>query len=77
MLGVQIDEIYAGLWGYNTFLTGASLGTLFAFSGQTAVATVVAIVYTVIVQYGVLFFFRDVIKLIFLFFCLQNLIILK
>ncbi|XP_033344167.1 urea transporter 1-like [Bombus vosnesenskii] len=59
MLGIQIDEIYAGLWGYNTFLTGASLGTLFAFSGQTAVAVIVAIVYTVIVQYGVLFFFRD------------------
>lgn len=68
MLGIQIDEIYAGLWGYNTFLTGASLGTLFASSGQTAVAVIVAIVYTVIVQYGVLFFFRDVIKLIFLFF---------
>ncbi|XP_043601954.1 urea transporter 1-like isoform X4 [Bombus pyrosoma] len=59
MLGIQIDEIYAGLWGYNTFLTGASLATLFAFSGQTAVAVIVAIVYTVIVQYGVLFFFRD------------------
>ncbi|XP_071866319.1 urea transporter 1 isoform X1 [Bombus fervidus] len=59
MLGTQIDEIYAGFWGYNTFLTGAALGTLFAFTRQTAVATIVAIVYTVIVQYGVLFFFRD------------------
>ncbi|XP_060824563.1 urea transporter 1-like [Bombus pascuorum] len=59
MFGIQMDEIYAGLWGYNTFLTGASLATLFAFTGQTAAATIVAIVYTAIVQYGVLFFFRD------------------
>ncbi|XP_076758802.1 urea transporter 1 [Xylocopa sonorina] len=60
MLGVEIEEIYAGFWGYNTFLTGASLGgTLFVLNKQTAVATIVAIVYTAIVQYSVLFFFRD------------------
>ncbi|KOX74496.1 Urea transporter 1, partial [Melipona quadrifasciata] len=60
MLDVQIDEIYTGLWGYNTFLTGASLGgTFFVLNGQTAAATIVAIVYTVIVQYAILFFFRN------------------
>ncbi|XP_043511001.1 urea transporter 1-like isoform X3 [Frieseomelitta varia] len=60
MLDVQIDEIYTGLWGYNTFLTGASLGgNFFVLNGQTAAATIVAIVYTVIVQYAILFFFRN------------------
>lgn len=60
MLDVQVDEIYTGLWGYNTFLTGASLGgTFFVLNGQTAAATIVAIVYTVIVQYAILFFFRN------------------
>ncbi|CAL7937428.1 unnamed protein product [Xylocopa violacea] len=60
MLGVEIEEIYAGLWGYNAFLTGASLGgTLFVLNKQTGFATIVAIVFTVIVQYSVLFFFRD------------------
>ncbi|CAD1476211.1 unnamed protein product, partial [Heterotrigona itama] len=60
MLDVQIDEIYSGLWGYNTFLTGASLGgTFFVLNGQTAAATIVAIAYTVIVQYAIWFFFID------------------
>ncbi|KAK9295853.1 hypothetical protein QLX08_009967 [Tetragonisca angustula] len=60
MLDVQIDEIYTGLWGYNAFLTGASLGgNFFVLNGQTAAATIVAIVYTVIVQYAILFFFRN------------------
>ena len=71
MLDVQIDEIYTGLWGYNAFLTGASLGgNFFVLNGQTAAATIVAIVYTVIVQYAILFFFRNVI--ISLFSIFQN-----
>ncbi|CAK9796007.1 Urea transporter 1 [Anthophora plagiata] len=58
-LGVPINEIYSGLWGYNSLLTGSLLGgSHFLLNGQTAAATVVAIIYTVIVQYSMLFFFR-------------------
>ncbi|XP_076394651.1 urea transporter 1 isoform X1 [Megachile rotundata] len=60
VLGVEINEVYSGFWGYNTFLTGAVLGgNLFVINGQTAAATIVAITFTVIVHYGVLFFFRN------------------
>ncbi|CAK9824167.1 Urea transporter 1 [Anthophora retusa] len=58
-LGVPINEIYSGLWGYNALLTGSSLaGSHFLLNEQTAAATIVAIIYTVIVQYSILFFFR-------------------
>lgn len=51
-LGVEYDEIYNGSWGYNSLLTGAALGgNLLVLNSQTSVATVVAIVYTVLVQY--------------------------
>ncbi|XP_014469165.1 PREDICTED: urea transporter 2-like [Dinoponera quadriceps] len=53
-LGVEYGEIYNGSWGYNSLLTGAALGgNLLVLNGQTTVATVVAIVYTVLVQYCV------------------------
>ncbi|XP_017753970.1 PREDICTED: urea transporter 1-like [Eufriesea mexicana] len=59
MLGVDVNEIYTGLWGFNTFLTAAALGgTFFALNGQTIMATILATVYTTIVQYSVLFFFK-------------------
>lgn len=53
-LGVEYGEIYNGSWGYNSLLTGATLGgNLLVLNGQTTVATVVAIVYTTLVQYCV------------------------
>ncbi|XP_014608899.1 PREDICTED: urea transporter 2-like [Polistes canadensis] len=49
---VPHNEVFSGLWGFNSFLTGAALGgNLFVLNVQTAVATLVAIVYTVILQY--------------------------
>ncbi|XP_015184905.1 PREDICTED: urea transporter 1-like [Polistes dominula] len=49
---VPHNEVFTGLWGFNSFLTGAALGgNLFVLNLQTAVATLVAIVYTVILQY--------------------------
>ncbi|KAI4498293.1 hypothetical protein M0802_006472 [Mischocyttarus mexicanus] len=51
-LGVPHNGVFTGLWGFNSFLTGAALGgNLFVLNVQTAVATLVAIVYTVILQY--------------------------
>ncbi|KAK2588593.1 hypothetical protein KPH14_006365 [Odynerus spinipes] len=51
-LGVPHNEVFTGLWGYNCFLTGAALGgTFFVLNIQTAAATLVAIVYTVALQY--------------------------
>lgn len=65
MLGADINEIYAGVWGFNTFLTSAALGgTFFALNAQTIVATILATIYTTIVQYSVLFFFKEVIKFV-------------
>ncbi|EFN85749.1 Urea transporter, erythrocyte [Harpegnathos saltator] len=53
-LGVEHDEIYSGIWAYNSLLTGAALGgNLLVLNGQTTAATVVAIVYTALVQYCV------------------------
>ncbi|XP_012345456.1 urea transporter 1-like isoform X3 [Apis florea] len=60
ILGAPINEIYMGFWGFNTLLTGISLGGFFyTLNGQTAVATIVAIIYTVIVQYSILFLFKN------------------
>nr|XP_034179133.1 urea transporter 2-like isoform X1 [Osmia lignaria] len=60
ILGVEINEVYSGFWGYNAFLTGAALGgNLLVINGQTGVATIVAIMFTVVVQYFLLFFFRN------------------
>ncbi|XP_043678445.1 urea transporter 2-like isoform X2 [Vespula pensylvanica] len=51
-LGAPHNEVFTGLWGFNCFLTGAALGgNLFVINIQTAVATLVAIVYTVVLQY--------------------------
>ncbi|XP_046829776.1 urea transporter 2-like isoform X2 [Vespa crabro] len=51
-LGAPHNEVFTGLWGFNCFLTGAALGgNLFVINVQTAAATLVAIVYTVVLQY--------------------------
>ncbi|KAF7388362.1 hypothetical protein HZH68_012304 [Vespula germanica] len=51
-LGAPHKEVFTGLWGFNCFLTGAALGgNLFVINVQTAAATLVAIVYTVVLQY--------------------------
>lgn len=64
-----------GFWGFNTLLTGISLGGFFyTLNGQTAVATIVAIIYTVIVQYSILFLFKNVIKIYFIILFLINLL---
>lgn len=53
-LGAEYGEIYNGFWGYNSLLTGAALGgNLLVLNSQTTVATVVAIVYTTLVQYSI------------------------
>ncbi|XP_017891467.1 urea transporter 1-like [Ceratina calcarata] len=60
MLGVELASIYSGFWGYNAFLTGGVLGgNFFVLTGQTVVATIMAVVYTVIVQYCIHFFFKN------------------
>lgn len=75
ILGAPINEIYIGFWGFNTLLTGISLGGFFyTLNGQTAVATIVAIIYTVIVQYSILFLFKNVIKIYFNYFIFDKFI---
>ncbi|XP_032667188.1 urea transporter 1-like isoform X2 [Odontomachus brunneus] len=60
-LGAEYGEIYNGYWGYNSLLTGAALGgNLLVLNSQTTVATVVAIVYTTLVQYSIQFVFTKV-----------------
>ncbi|XP_028044541.1 urea transporter 1 isoform X1 [Monomorium pharaonis] len=52
-LGADRHRIYGGLWGYNSLLTGAALGgNLLVLNGQTAVATIMAIIYTTLLQYA-------------------------
>ncbi|XP_020300014.1 urea transporter 1-like isoform X2 [Pseudomyrmex gracilis] len=52
-LGADYGEVYSGLWGYNSLLTGAALGgNLLILNGQTAIATVLAIIYTSLLQYS-------------------------
>ncbi|XP_008561082.2 urea transporter 2 [Microplitis demolitor] len=51
-LGIPYKEIYSGLWGYNSFLTGAAFGGLFiTFNQQTIPLTIASISFTVAVQY--------------------------
>ncbi|KYM97195.1 Urea transporter 1, partial [Cyphomyrmex costatus] len=53
-LGVDIHKTYSGMWGYNSLLTGAALGgNLLVLNGQTAAATIMAIIYTSLVQYAI------------------------
>ncbi|XP_016921601.2 urea transporter 2-like isoform X2 [Apis cerana] len=60
IFGAPINEIYIGFWGFNTLLTGISLGGFFyTFNGQMVAATIVAIIYTMIVQYSILFLFKN------------------
>ncbi|KAG7191067.1 hypothetical protein KM043_007109 [Ampulex compressa] len=57
--GASYEEVYSGVWGFNSLLTAVALGgNLFVLNGQTAGATLVAIAYTSIVQYAVQFLFR-------------------
>ena len=42
------------MWGYNSLLTGAALGgNLLVLNGQTAAATIMAIIYTPLLQYAI------------------------
>ncbi|XP_043281188.1 urea transporter 2-like isoform X2 [Venturia canescens] len=51
-LNVPLVSVYAGLWGYNSFLTGGAFGGLFlVISGQTAAVAFVAIIFTTLLQY--------------------------
>ncbi|KAL2738548.1 urea transporter 2-like isoform X3 [Vespula maculifrons] len=51
-LGAPHNEVFTGLWGFNCFLTGTALGgNLFVINVQTVAATLVAIVYTLVLQY--------------------------
>lgn len=60
-MNVPHDKVYTGFWGYNSLLTGAALGgNLFVINGHTVAATFVAIIYTIVVQYGVHIFFNKV-----------------
>lgn len=53
-LGADRQRAYSGMWGYNSFLTGAALGgNLLVLNGQTAVAAVMAIIYTPLLQYTI------------------------
>ncbi|KAH0952927.1 hypothetical protein HN011_006873 [Eciton burchellii] len=53
-LGAERDEIYGGFWGYNSLLTGAALGgNLLVLNSHTAIATMLAIVYTVLLQFSI------------------------
>ncbi|KAL0104647.1 hypothetical protein PUN28_017409 [Cardiocondyla obscurior] len=51
-LGADRLRAYSGMWGYNSLLTGAALGgNLLVLNGQTAVAAIMAIIYTPLLQY--------------------------
>jgi len=53
-LGAERDEIYGGFWGYNSLLTGAALGgNLLVLNSHTAIATMLAIVYTALLQFSI------------------------
>ncbi|KAG5318172.1 MCM6 factor, partial [Acromyrmex heyeri] len=53
-LGVDKYKTYSGMWGYNSLLTGAALGgNLLVLNGQTAAATIMAIIYTPLLQYAI------------------------
>jgi urea transporter len=61
-LGAERDEIYGGFWGYNSLLTGAALGgNLLVLNSHTAIATMLAIVYTVLLQFSIKAMFIKVI----------------
>ncbi|XP_016836806.1 urea transporter DVU1160 isoform X2 [Nasonia vitripennis] len=52
LLGAPHQQIRAGLWGFNGYLTAASLGGSFlVMNGQVAAATCVAIVLTALLQH--------------------------
>lgn len=56
LLGLQVgappEMVYAGLWGFNGYLTGACLGGSFlVLNGQSAAATTVAVVFTGFMQH--------------------------
>jgi urea transporter len=51
-IGATYESVYAGLWGFNGYLTGASLGGSFlVLNGQVTAATIVAIVCTGCLQH--------------------------
>ncbi|XP_012058822.1 PREDICTED: urea transporter 1-like [Atta cephalotes] len=53
-LGADKHKTYSGMWGYNSLLTGAALGgNLLVLNGQTAAATIMAIIYTPLLQYAI------------------------
>lgn len=52
VLGVPVEEIYNGTWGYNAFLSSAALGGFFiVVSIHTVFAAAVAAVFSTFLQY--------------------------
>jgi len=61
-LGAEREEVYSGFWGYNSLLTGAALGgNLLVLNGHTAIASMLAIVYTALLQFSIKAIFMKVI----------------
>ncbi|EZA57233.1 Urea transporter, partial [Ooceraea biroi] len=53
-LGADHNEVYSGFWGYNSLLTGAALGgNLLVLNAHTAAATILAIIYTALLQFSI------------------------
>lgn len=53
-LGAEHHKVYSGFWGYNSLLTGAALGgNLLVLNGQTAAASVTAVIFTSLLQYSI------------------------
>ncbi|XP_070172481.1 urea transporter 1 [Polyergus mexicanus] len=53
-LGADHHKVYGGFWGFNSLLTGAALGgNLLVLNGQTTAATVMAIIFTSLLQYSI------------------------
>lgn len=60
-MGAPFQEIYSGMWGFNAYLTAASLGGSFlVLNAQASVATIVAIVATAIIQHVLQIIFTPV-----------------
>ncbi|XP_012221640.2 urea transporter 1-like isoform X2 [Linepithema humile] len=53
-LGADYRLVYSGMWGYNSLLTGAALGgNLLVLNGYTVAATIMAIIFTSLLQYSI------------------------
>ncbi|XP_014233692.1 urea transporter 1-like isoform X1 [Trichogramma pretiosum] len=60
-MGAPLDTVYRGLWGFNSYLTAASLGGSFlVVNGQVACATVVSVLCTGVIQHVMQIIFAPV-----------------